>query len=61
MYSALPSLFRGLFEAQQLATDTQEYMDRGVAGVQFVAMRGTTDYHTALDNLDRLGRLGRHL
>ena len=55
-YSVLPSLFRGLFEPQQLNTDTQEYMDRGVAGVQFVYLRGTTDYHTALDNVRRLGR-----
>jgi MFS family permease len=55
-YSVLPSLFRGLFEAQQLNTDTQEYMDRGVAGVQFLYLRGTTDYHTVLDNTERLGR-----
>jgi MFS family permease len=55
-YSVLPSLFRGLFEAQQLNTDTQEYMDQGVAGVQFVYLRGTTDYHTVLDNTERLGR-----
>ena len=55
-YSVLPSLFRGLFEAQQLNTDTQEYMDRGAAGVQFVYLRGQTDYHTALDNVERLGR-----
>ena len=55
-YSVLPSLFRGLFKAQQLNTDTQEYMDRGAAGVQFVYLRGQTDYHTALDNVERLGR-----
>jgi MFS family permease len=55
-YSVLPSLFRGLFEAQQLNTDTQEYMDRGVAGVQFLYLRGQTDYHTVLDNTQRLGR-----
>jgi hypothetical protein len=55
-YSVLPSLFRGLFGAQQLNTDTQEYMDRGVAGVQFLYVRGTTDYHTVLDNTQRLGR-----
>ena len=55
-YSVLPSLFRGLFEGQQLATDTQEYMDRGAAGIQFGYLRGTTDYHTVLDNVDRLGR-----
>ena len=55
-YSVLPSLFRGLFEAQQLNTDTQEYMDRGAAGVQFVYLRGQTDYHTVLDNVARLGR-----
>ena len=55
-YSVLPSLFRGLFKAQQLNTDTQEYMDRGAAGVQFVYLRGQTDYHTALDNIERLGR-----
>jgi hypothetical protein len=55
-YSVLPSLFRGLFKAQQLNTDTQEYMDRGAAGVQFVYLRGQTDYHTALDNIQRLGR-----
>jgi MFS family permease len=57
-YSVLPSLFRGLFRAQQLNTDTQEYMDRGVAGVQFLYVRGTTDYHTVLDNTQRLGRGG---
>jgi len=55
-YSVLPSLFRGLFGPQQLNTDTQEYMDRGVAGVQFLYVRGTTDYHTVLDNTQRLGR-----
>jgi MFS family permease len=55
-YSVLPSLFRGLFGPQQLNTDTQEYMDRGVAGVQFLYLRGTTDYHTVLDNTQRLGR-----
>jgi MFS family permease len=55
-YSVLPSLFRGLFGAQQLNTDTQEYMDQGVAGVQFVYLRGQTDYHTVLDNTQRLGR-----
>jgi hypothetical protein len=55
-YSVLPSLFRGLFRPQQLNTDTQEYMDRGVAGVQFLYVRGTTDYHTVLDNTQRLGR-----
>jgi len=55
-YSVLPSLFRGLFEAQQLNTDTQEYMDRGVAGVQALYLRGQTDYHTVLDNTQRLGR-----
>jgi hypothetical protein len=55
-YSVLPSLFRGLFGPQQLNTDTQEYMDRGAAGVQFVYLRGQTDYHTALDNIERLGR-----
>jgi len=55
-YSVLPSLFRGLFGPQQLNTDTQEYMDRGAAGVQFVYLRGQTDYHTALDNVERLGR-----
>jgi MFS family permease len=57
-YSVLPSLFRGLFGPQQLNTDTQEYMDRGVAGVQFLYLRGTTDYHTVLDNTQRLGRGG---
>ena len=55
-YSVLPSLFRGLFGPQQLNTDTQEYMDRGAAGVQFVYLRGQTDYHTALDNIERLGQ-----
>jgi Peptidase family M28 len=55
-YSVLPSLFRGLFRAQQLNTDTQEYMDRSVAGVQFLYVRGMTDYHTVLDNTQRLGR-----
>jgi hypothetical protein len=55
-YSVLPSLFRGLFGPQQLNTDTQEYIDRGAAGVQFVYLRGQTDYHTALDNIERLGR-----
>lgn len=56
VYSVLPSLFRGALGAQQLATDTQEYMDRGAAGVQFTYLRGTTDYHTRLDNVDRLDR-----
>ncbi len=55
-YSVLPSLFRGALKPQQLATDTQEYMDRGAAGVQFAYLRGTRDYHTRLDNSDRLGR-----
>ena len=52
----MPTLLRGLFGPQQLNTDTQEYMDQGVAGVQFVLMRGTTDYHTVLDSPRRLGR-----
>ena len=55
-YSVMPSLFRGALKAQQLNLDTQEYMDRGAAGVQFIYFRGTTDYHTRLDNVDRLGR-----
>jgi hypothetical protein len=55
-YSVQPSVLRGLFGPQQLNTDTQEYMDRGVAGVQMVYMRGTTDYHTVLDNPRRLDR-----
>ena len=55
-YSVMPSLFRGALKAQQLNLDTQEYMDRGAAGVQFIYFRGTTDYHTQLDNVDRLGR-----
>jgi hypothetical protein len=55
-YSVIPSLIRGLLGPQQLNTDTQEYMDQGVAGVQFAYMRGTTDYHTVLDNTPRLGR-----
>ena len=55
-YSVMPSLFRGALKAQQLNLDTQEYMDRGAAGVQFVYFRGTTDYHTRLDNVDRVGR-----
>jgi MFS family permease len=56
VYSAQPSLLRGLLGPQHLNTDTQEYMDRGVAGAQMVYMRGTTDYHTELDNAERLGR-----
>ena len=55
-YSVLPSLFRGALKAQQLNFDTQEYMDRGAAGAEFVYFRGTTDYHTRLDDVDHLGR-----
>lgn len=55
-YSVLPSLFRGALKAQQLATDTQEYMDRGASGVQFAYLRGTRDYHTVRDSPAHLGR-----
>ena len=51
-YSAVPSLFRSpAMRPQQLNLDTQEYMDRGAAGVQFVYFRGTTNYHTRTDDI----------
>ena len=56
-YSVLPSLFRSpAMRPQQLNLDTQEYMDRGAAGVQFVYFRGTTNYHTRTDDVAHVGR-----
>lgn len=56
-YSALPSLFRSpAMRPQQLNLDTQEYMDRGAAGVQFVYFRGTTNYHTRTDDIAHVNR-----
>ena len=53
-YSVLPSLFRGLFGPQQLNRHAGVH-GRG-AGTQFLYLRGQTDYHTALDDIERLGR-----
>src|SRR5690606_39225932 len=52
-YSLLPDIVSAL-PAQRLACDLQDYLERGNAGLGFVYLGDTTDYHTLLDNTDRI-------
>ena len=52
-YSLLPEIVSAL-PAQRLACDLQDYLERGNAGLGFVYLGDTTDYHTLLDNTERI-------